>query len=381
MKIYYIDANNDTAQLNYPLVEALNCKSNFDVKYITSKNRYHQNYYYDNYNVISNFFFFKFSSRIKTVRVRRFFKVIEYIIDSVRLFWYIKNNKPDIIHFNNYFLSFIDYFSLKYYKKLGIKIVITKHNFLNHDTKNISKFGLLFLRKVDNIICLSSFVLKQFPIDLQSKITLIEHGNCYQKEVSIYKKNKSINIKYFDSNKVNILFFGLIRRYKGVELLLDSIEMLPEDYKCKIEVLILGRVLDSIYLKELKQKIKDSNLDNIVYIQDKFLSYQEALHAIDKTDVGVLPYLNASQSGVPFLYLSMYKPLVVTNVGALSEQVNMDIAEICKPEKSDMSKKIERIIDRVRNNEILDGSFIQFSEDNRWDTTIAKYVKFYKNIV
>lgn len=105
--------------------------------------------------------------------------------------------------------------------------------------------------------------------------------------------------KNFAKNKYVILQFGLQTYYKGTDILVDAVNLLPAEYSEKIETRIVGGVGES-YLQELKGK--DSN--SLIHWKSYFLSNDELYEEINNSDVLVLPYREISQSGV--LLLSIY---------------------------------------------------------------------------
>ena len=370
MKIFFIDPNNTTAQVNYPLLEKLLMK-NFKVLYLSSFNRWNSDYYEQNYQVNSKYIFFNYANRIKNQKLRQIAKGISYPLNLLKLIVIVCIGKPDILHFNNVTIPLFDFFAFVLFKTLKYRIIITQHNFKEHDKKKVSKYKLKCFNKVDKIICLSDFNKKQFPDHLKSKIEVIKHGNVYEKEIEKYaikglKKNKRLIYK--------LLFIGLIRPYKGLENLIDAYKSLPEDFKNTVQLEIVGNALNKNYLKELK--IKQDGCLNI-QICDKYLEYSEMVSIIQSSDVGVLPYISATQSGIPYLFASLNKPIIITNVGALPEQVFSDFAEICEPKIESMAQAVENIIYRIKNNKILNKDFERFNTENSLKIIIEDYMNVY----
>jgi BarA-like signal transduction histidine kinase len=87
MKLFFIDANNTTAQVNYPLLEEF-MQMGLDVTYITSFNRWDSDYYESNYDVNSRWFFFNFPNKVGNQRLRQVLKGATYFIDIMKLFFF-----------------------------------------------------------------------------------------------------------------------------------------------------------------------------------------------------------------------------------------------------------------------------------------------------
>ena len=114
-----------------------------------------------------------------------------------------------------------------------------------------------------------------------------------------------------------VLFFGYVRRYKGLSVLLDAFPFVLQHIDCTL--LIAGEFYDDkkIYLEQ----IQELSLGKQVKIVDEYIP-NEAVHCyFTAADVVVLPYISAAQSGVISLAYSYCKPVIATHVGGLEEQV------------------------------------------------------------
>lgn len=125
---------------------------------------------------------------------------------------------------------------------------------------------------------------------------------------------KTIGIKG-DTNTKNILFFGLIREYKGLDLLLEAFNLLDESYR----LIIAGEPYGSF--EKYQQLIDESpNRENIClntnYIEDSKVNLY-----FSSADVCVLPYRSATQSGISSISYHFEVPMITTNVGGLKETI------------------------------------------------------------
>jgi glycosyltransferase involved in cell wall biosynthesis len=117
------------------------------------------------------------------------------------------------------------------------------------------------------------------------------------------------------SGKKNILFFGLIRKYKGLDILLEAFEKLPDDY----QLIIAGEPYGSF---EPYQKIIDRlpGKDRIVKVL-KYIKDSEVSDYFSAADLAVLPYRSATQSGISSVSYHFEVPMIVTDVGGLKETI------------------------------------------------------------
>ncbi len=154
--------------------------------------------------------------------------------------------------------------------------------------------------------------------------------------------------------KKNILFFGLIRKYKGLDILLEAFGGLDESY----QLIIAGEPYGSF---EPYQKIIDSipGKDRI-HIFPKYIKDSEVKAYFSAADLTVLPYRSATQSGISSISYHFEVPMIVTDVGGLKSTIGESgtgiVAE--KPEPSCIREEIEKYfadpmikescIDRIR---------------------------------
>ncbi len=136
--------------------------------------------------------------------------------------------------------------------------------------------------------------------------------------VNKQEARKIIGLPSYNSNEKYILFFGLIRKYKGLDLLLDAMAS-RKVQQLNINLIIAGEFYDSKekYLKKINRlKIKKS-----VFLYDSYIPNQDVANYFCAADLIVQPYLSATQSGVSMIAYNFNKPIILTNVGGLSEYV------------------------------------------------------------
>lgn len=116
------------------------------------------------------------------------------------------------------------------------------------------------------------------------------------------------------------LFFGIIRDYKGLDILLDSWKILKEDGGMEGRRLI---VAGEFYHNEDKyrQRIKKNGLEADVILHDYFIKDEEVKYYFCASDVLIQPYRSATQSGVTQIAYNFELPMIVTGVGGLPEIV------------------------------------------------------------
>ena len=121
-------------------------------------------------------------------------------------------------------------------------------------------------------------------------------------------------------NKRILLFFGYVRRYKGLNVLLDALRLVPSDLG--IHLLVVGEFYDDE--QKYRAQVRDLHLDACVTIHSDYLPNEEVAKYFSAADAVVLPYLSATQSGIAQIAYNFDKPVIATDVGGLAEVVLHD---------------------------------------------------------
>ena len=137
-----------------------------------------------------------------------------------------------------------------------------------------------------------------------------------------------------------ILFFGFIRQYKGLDLLLKA--MADERIrKENIQLLVAGEFYEDD--KPYLQLIRENNLQEQVILKTNFIPDNEVKFYLCSGDCVIQPYKNATQSGVTPLAYHFEKPMIVTNVGGLPSLVpDEKVGLVCEPEPTSIADSILR---------------------------------------
>jgi glycosyltransferase involved in cell wall biosynthesis len=113
------------------------------------------------------------------------------------------------------------------------------------------------------------------------------------------------------------LFFGKVRKYKGLDVLLAAMPKVLSQIECRL--VIAGEFYDSI--DKYRQLIRDYGIEQHVHIDDRYIPNEEIAGIFDGVDLLVLPYLSASQSAVASISLANALPVLASRSGGLSEIV------------------------------------------------------------
>jgi glycosyltransferase involved in cell wall biosynthesis len=121
-----------------------------------------------------------------------------------------------------------------------------------------------------------------------------------------------------------ILFFGLIRRYKGLDILLEALTYCPE-----VKLIIAGECYED--WNQYVQKITDSKLNDRVWTFPEFIPNDRVAWFFSAANLVVQPYRTATQSGISQIAYHFNRPMIVTDVGGLPELVTHGVSGYVSP--------------------------------------------------
>lgn len=190
-------------------------------------------------------------------------------------------------------------------------------------------------------------ISKNYGIE-KDKIVVIPHGiyDHYKKiEKNVARSRVGIKEDFV------ILFFGLLRPYKGVKYLIEAYESLPGDFIEKSRLLIVGETWED---KESKELAKESNFSNKINVVDRYVSDDEISLYFSASDVLVIPYTRASQSGVAHIGMAFGMPIIASEVGGLEESLGKYEGTVfVQPEiAKDIAKALMSVLDEKREFEV-----------------------------
>ena len=140
-----------------------------------------------------------------------------------------------------------------------------------------------------------------------------------------------------------VLFFGLIRDYKGLDLLLEAWAQLRREGRTEGRRLIVAGEFYTSKEPYLRQ-IADHGLQEEVLLHDRFVPDAEVKYYFSAADFVVQPYKTATQSGVTQIAYQFCVPMVVTDVGGLAEIVpDGRVGYVCAPTVDGVARAIERM--------------------------------------
>jgi glycosyltransferase involved in cell wall biosynthesis len=249
------------------------------------------------------------------------------VIDTLNPFtWYkagkiAAQQKPDLIIFKYWMPFFVPSFGFAARiakRKSGCKVLFICDNVIPHEHTPFDKALTSWLFKAgDYFIVQSKSVEKDlFSVVKNPKYRFVPHS-VYEIFGSPIEKKEARDKLHIDSHERVALFFGYIRKYKGLHVLLDAAQKALE--KIKFKLLVVGEFYDDE--KSYRQQIEELNLKDDVMVFSDYVPNNEVAKYFSASDVVVLPYIDATQSGIVQIAYNFNKPVITTDVGGLAEVV------------------------------------------------------------
>ena len=216
-------------------------------------------------------------------------------------------------------------------KNKHTKIICIADNIIPHEKRpGDTAFTRYFLKSCDGFVTMSEKVMKDLKQFEKAKpVQLVQHP-LYDNFGSIISKEEARKQLGLSAADKILIFFGFIRQYKGLDLLLKA--MADERIrKENIKLLVAGEFYEDE--KPYLQLISEHRLENSVILKTNFIPDSEVKYYLCSGDCVVQPYKSATQSGVTPLAYHFEKPMIVTNVGGLPSLVPHEKAGlVCAPE-------------------------------------------------
>jgi len=237
----------------------------------------------------------------------------------IKTAWWIRKQKPDIL-ITRFWLPFMGAALGSILKLSGLKskipLIALCDNVIPHE-KRIGDKSLTsyFLKANNSFLVMSKSVGKDISSFIESpKINFHPHP-VYDQFGDLQDKTTAINSLNLNPAKKYILFFGFIRKYKGLDLLINSLEDIPKD----VELIVAGEFYESE--TDYRSLVAKLGLNSRVHFFGDFIPQEKVAAFFSACDILVQPYRTATQSGVAQIAYHFNKPILVTNVGGLPEIV------------------------------------------------------------
>lgn len=277
---------------------------------------------------------------------------IESVINSVnpvnwiRIGRKISKERPDLVIIK-YWLPFMGpCFGtiLRQIKRNGhTKVLCILDNVIPHERRpGDVPFTKYFLKPVDAFVAMSREVLKELRSFTSQPAAYTPHP-LYDNFGASVSKEESQQFLQLSPDKKYILFFGFIRKYKGLDLLLHAMKD-PRIHAADIHLIVAGEYYgDPTFYENI---INEHQLQDRIHLFTDFIPNEEVRYYFSAADLVVLPYRTATQSGITQVAYHFEKPMVVSDVGGLAEGVpDGKVGFVCQPEITSIADSILRFFE------------------------------------
>ncbi len=260
------------------------------------------------------------SKKSSVSRLNKFIKYINYLM---RLYTYIKKNRFSAVHFQFLRRLESESFFILFLRLVGTKLVYTVHDVSPLNKSKLHNLLNIIVYKSANILIVHSNKNKQMLLKRVSlnpdKIRIVPHGN-FNDYVPAKSLTKNDARKYFglNNNEKVLLFFGFIKEYKGLDMLLDAVKIASESID-KLTLIIAGAAESKKLVDSYKKVISELPKNVKVIYHSEFIHHDKVANYFMACDILVLPYKIISHSGVLHLAYSFGRPIIGTRVGDFEE--------------------------------------------------------------
>ncbi|MFT5086124.1 MAG: D-inositol-3-phosphate glycosyltransferase [Candidatus Latescibacterota bacterium] len=243
----------------------------------------------------------------------------------LRVWRVFRSLKPDILHVQSFIAPRKDLILLLLCRALGIKIVLTVHNILPHEVRPFERaIYFLYYRLARGLILHSDLnrqrLREMAPKLKDGRLHVVPHGNSEQFRSHEMSREESRRHLGLPQDATIALFFGSVRPYKGLDLLVEAMPAVAS--ACPRALLVVAGHVEVGNQAEYEAQIAGLDLGPEQVLQRYgYLSNEDMIRYVCAADLVVLPYREIYQSGVIFLAYSFGRAVLATRVGSFPETV------------------------------------------------------------
>lgn len=259
------------------------------------------------------------------------------------------------------------------------KCIALTHNMIPHEQNILDKIlPPYFVKSMDGFIALSKSVVDDIDkFDKKGKPKTFSPHPIYDHYGIRIEREKALSELGLDTNFRYVLFFGLVRAYKGLDLLIDAFA--NENLKnSNIKLIVAGEFYQDE--KQYRNQISQFGLDDKIIIHNEFIPDDKVNLYFSAADIIAQTYKSATQSGVTQIAFHFEKPMLVTNVGGLGEIViNNESGYVVEPNPTKISEALVDFYGNDRSNG-FEKRVAQEKCKYSWNIMTSKIINLYEQI-
>lgn len=310
---------------------------------------------------------------------------IEVCINSINPFNWIKNGlklyseKPDliIVRFWIPFLAPCLGTILNIAKRnKHTKVIAIVDNMIPHEKRwGDQVFTNYFVKNIDGYIAMSEKVKNDIKLFTTKPIILSPHP-IFNHFGNAITKDKARTYLGLPKTEKIILFFGYIRKYKGLDLLIQSMAN-DTIRKMGIKLMVVGEFYEDA--STYHELVASLGLQQSILFYSHYIPDAEVKNYVCSADFIIQPYKNATQSGVTPLAYHFEKPILVTKVGGLADTVpNLKTGIVVEPTIQDITNGIATLYELGEDHFIP--NIIEEKKKYSWEQMAEKFLALYQEL-
>ena len=289
----------------------------------------------------------------------------------------INQTQPELF-INQYWMTFFGAAYGAIHKRINKNCtrISILHNVIPHEKRFFDKpANRFFLKHNDGFVVMSDAVLRDLlSLKPDAKYLRIDHP-VYNQFGEKQERGAALKKLGLDPSKKYLLFFGFIRGYKGLDLLLQALAELDDS----IELIVAGEIYGSF--DSYQAIIQQEKLEARVHLFTDYISDERVSDFFSAAEVCVLPYKNATQSGITAISHHFNLPIIATDVGGLKESIEHEKTGLIVPEPN--AHQIAQTISRYFDESMKQDMSLQIEAEkaaNSWESFAEKLVDFSKTL-
>lgn len=201
------------------------------------------------------------------------------------------------------------------------KCIALVHNMIPHEPSVLDKLlAPFYVKQNDGFVALSESVVRDIAsLDKENRPKTFSPHPVYDHYGEKMDKKSACEALGLDQEKNYMLFFGLVRAYKGLDWLLDAFGQVKDELK-DLQLIVAGEFYEDE--EKYRAQIEANGLNGRVIVKNEFVADVDLRKYFGAADLIVQPYKSATQSGVTQVAFHFEKPCLVTNVGGLGEIIH-----------------------------------------------------------
>jgi glycosyltransferase involved in cell wall biosynthesis len=305
---------------------------------------------------------------------------LEAVVDAFRVASAARRLSPDVIHFHSTNASSVAF--LTRLRRLGIPLVATAHNVTSHEQNRLHDAAFRRAYRMCDLVVAHSEVDRERLVGEcgldRARTAVIPHG-----EYGFFRPPESRPDRLSARRRLDlgeddevVLFFGYIREYKGLDVLLDAWPPVAAA-RPSARLVIAGEVdrLDRQQRIDLERRATELGAVH----RFEYIPFEEVGDYFAAADLVALPYRRISQSGIAYLALALGVPVVATTVGGLLELLDHEVsALLVAPDDAEaLAGAVIRLLAEPELRTTLADGGRQIAESHSWpniaDATSAAF--------